>query len=417
MKNESQNVLLDVFGLENKGDWLMFDAMLEQVRKRRPLARIGVPENVFAKNEGFYLEHQVVPVVRSAGKRDRLRMVTNKAIAILLRRNRPMCTSEIDLVLFAPGFRFSDQFGTIPESFVKQEYEWFSSFTKPGRKIFFMPQAFGPLESEAIKHRLRRLLTLASRVFPRDKSSYDYLLPLASNPNTISTAPDFTCLFRSTPIELPYSNNDYVVVVPNHQMLVRTKGNTTGNYCEFMFRLVRMLRSRGEHVVLLNHEQEGDSGQIEMLNAAIDNSAFVVENVSGGACKSVIKGAKLVVTSRFHALVSALAEGTSVLSTSWSHKYRELVAEMDSPDSCLNLESVDDALHVVDNALAHPEKFTSSPSVRAELERKVTTMWDEILPPISPSKAMSPRRSVRPVFYIRPRRWNLLMKLVCLDFR
>lgn len=417
MKNESPNVLLDVFGLENKGDWLMFEAMLEQVRKRRSQARIGVPENVFAKNEGFYLGNQVVPVVRPAGKRDRLRLATNKAIASLLRCNRPMSASEIDLVLFAPGFRFSDQFGTIPESFVEREFEWFSSFTKPGRKIYFMPQAFGPLESDAIKRRLRRLLTLASRVFPRDETSYAYLLPLAPHPDIISIAPDFTCLFHGEPFDLPYSNKDYVVVVPNHQMLVRTKGNTTGNYCEFMFRLVRMLRSRGEHVVLLNHEQEGDSGQIEMLNAAMDNSACVVENVPGGACKSVIKGAKLVVVSRFHALVSALAEGTPALCTSWSHKYRELVAEMDSPDSCLNLESVDDALHVVDNALAHPEKFTSSPSVRTELERRVTTMWDDILPPISPTKAMNHGRSVRPLFYIRPRRWNLLMKLISLNFR
>ena len=418
MKTEPMNVLLGITSLDNRGDWLMFEAMLEQVRIRCPMAKVGVPEPVYNLNPNVYAPKGVVPlVINSMGKSERGRKILTKFGAFILRRRRPLFSEEIDLVLFSPGFRFSDQFEVPLERDITSERTWFESFSKPGHRFFFMPQAFGPFSSEVSKNRLRRLFALATHIYAREKTSYESILPLVPDPNVASVSPDFTCMYKGEEYPLPFDKGAYVVVIPNRQMIVRTSDGITGNYCEFMLRLVRQLKVQGENIVLLNHEGVSDIGLIEFLNASINNTGHVVCGVSAGACKSVIAGAKLVVTSRFHGLVSALAEGAPALCTSWSHKYQELVVEMDCPHSCINLRSVDEALCIVEDALQTPEKYTSSVEARAVLKRKVLSMWDEILPMnVTEVSCGSRDWEMRQIFYISPHRWEGLKWLAKLPF-
>ena len=405
------NVLLDIISLVNRGDWLMFEAMLEQIRARRPEANVGVPEQTYNLNPYFYAQKVVVPVINPVGKSEWLRKCIIKTGAFLLHRRRPLYSNEIDLVLFSPGFRFSDQFGMPPNEFIDYEQKWFGSFSKRGHRFYFMPQAFGPFASEANMSRIRRLLSFATHIYPRERTSYENILPLAPIPDKVSISPDFTCLYKGEPYELPFAKGNYVVVVPNRQMLVRASEGIAGKYCEFMFRLVRWLKEHGENIVLLNHEGANDIGLIEVLNAAIDNTAHTVCGVSGGACKSVIAEAKLVVTSRFHGLISALAEGSPALCTSWSHKYQELVDEMGCRHSCLDLKSVEKAMETVEDALHCPGRYSSSAAKRAELERKVLSMWDEILPIKCDATNKVGAYKRRKMFYIAPARWNALIWL------
>lgn len=412
------NVLLDIHSLENRGDWLMFEAMLEQVRLRRPTARIGVPERVYNLNPGVYAPKGVVPVINPIGKGEWLRKTMTKLGAFLLRRRRPLFSDEVDIVLFSPGFRFSDQFGVPSDGLIASELRWFESFRKRGCKFYFMPQAFGPFASEVNKARVRSLLTLAKHIYPRERTSYENILTLAPDPGAVSISPDFTCLYKGEDYQLPFGKGDYAVIIPNLQMLVRAPDGIAGKYCDFMFRLVRMLRVRGKNIVLLNHEGANDIGLIKVLNASIDNAGLAVCGVSGGACKNVIAGAKLVVTSRFHGLVSALSEGVPAICTSWSHKYQELVREMDCPQSCVSLESVDDALRVVEDALAMPDKYTSSAPARAALERKVLAMWNEIIPVEDDVKPCGKcYHKTRKMFYIAPCRWDGILWPARLPFK
>ncbi len=412
------NVLIDIASIVNRGDWLMFEAMLEQVRARRPSAKVGVPDRVYAMSPGVYEHRGVVPVIVGSAKCDRLLKILTKMCAFLLRCDRPLFSEEIDIVLFSPGFRFSDQCDVPSKSFVEREYRYFQSFRKKGRKVYFMPQAFGPFGSELNKERVKKLLTLADHIYARENTSFASILPLAPARTVVSIVPDFTWLYKGEEYLLPFNKHEYVVVVPNRQMLVRTSDNVAESYCDFMIRLLRRLLSRGENVVLLNHEgaREGidDITLIDVLNAFVGNAAYVVRNVSGGACKSVIARSKLVVTSRFHGLVSALAEGVPAFCTSWSHKYQELVAEMECPNSCLDLHSVDDALNRIEDALSSPDKYTSSDSARQRLEQKVVAMWDEILPNTHEDIRIEQQSLIRSksLFYIPPHYWDSAMRIL-----
>lgn len=371
------NICIDIFSLDNRGDWLMFESILQEVRRRFPLSRISVPQQTYEKNSAFYRDKGVVSTV-DLGKcsfRQRIR-IWRKTHP--LKRKSPMPENDVELLLFSPGFRYSDQFGLAYVDWVAEDVSRFAKFKRTGCKVVLMPQAFGPFENPTLRKTIGDILELADKVYAREQVSASYLEKCFGHRDNVSVVPDFTCLYKGEPTKLEFAKKDYVVVVPNRQMLARTKSGIASKYCDFMIATLRKLVSRGENIVLLNHEGVLDDGLISVLNGAIDNKAKIVRDVSGGVCKSVIAGSKLTLTSRFHGLVSALTTSVPALCTSWSHKYQELSAELGRPEACLDLNDVDGSLARVEDALANPAKYIADAVKLQEYKGQVIRMWAEI---------------------------------------
>ena len=162
------------------------------------------------------------------------------------------------------------------------------------------------------------------------------------------------------------------------RMIDRSDESTAARYREFSVKLLKALLARGESLILLNHEGSGDTALLNEFNAATEGSCKIVDNVSAGTCKSIISGAKLVVTSRFHGFVSALSEGVPTFCTSWSHKYRELAEEFGCPGSCLSLDDVDAAVETAMDGLDHPDVCRASAKAIATVRKRVQDMWDKV---------------------------------------
>ena len=345
------NVLIDVASLDNRGDWLMFESVLEQVRGRLPRAVVYVSQGAYLKTPKYFADRKILPLIDPA---------------------------SIDLMLFAPGFRFSDQFGVPSEEIARKQARYYGEFNKPGRKMVFLPQAFGPFESKISALRVKLSTAPADLVFAREKTSHDYLASKIDRLERLSIAPDFTCLYHPEECKTPYPRGSYVVVVPNMRMIDRSDESTAARYREFSVKLLKALLARGESIVLLNHEGPGDTVLLTEFNAATGGSCKIVDNVSAGTCKSIISGAKLVVTSRFHGFVSALSEGVPTFCTSWSHKYKELAEEFGCPGSCLSLSDVDAAVGTAMDGLVHPDACRASAKAIATVRKRVQDMWDKV---------------------------------------
>ena len=386
MRNDKHMVCIDVFSLDNRGDWLMLSSVLEQVRTRLPGALVCVPRHVFDRDRIVYKSLGILPLASRGNRKDSRQRPVERMRALLGLRRRRIYPEEIDLVLLAAGFRFSDQFGPVPEKSIEHEIGFYRSFSKKGRRLILLPQAFGPFETDCHARRIRAICEMADLVYAREKTSYDHVVRALGGSEKVCVAPDFTCLYKGDPCGLPFERDGYVVLVPNRQMITKTK--LAANYCDFMIGVARMLASLGERIVFLNHESVPDDGLIDVFNASIDNAGAVVRNVSGGECKTVLAGAKLVVTSRFHALVSALTEGVPALCTSWSHKYRELVAELGCPESCIDISDVASAISKVKSALKSPAPYASPEGARSSLRDKVVRMWDEVFGPFTQKEGL-----------------------------
>lgn len=239
-------------------------------------------------------------------------------------------------------------------------------------------QTFGPFESEASILMVKLSTAPADLIFAREKTSYYHLAGRIDRTERLSIAPDFTCLYHPEECPTPYPRGSYVVVIPNMRMIDRSDADTAERYREFSLKLLKRLIEKGENVVLLNHEGPGDSVLLKEFNTAIGEKCKIVDNVSGGVCKSVISGAKLVVTARYHGFVSALSEGVPAFCTSWSHKYKELADEFGCGVCCLSLNDVDVALATVMEGLSNPKSYRASADAISKVSKRVQDMWDKV---------------------------------------
>ena len=172
------------------------------------------------------------------------------------------------------------------------------------------------------------------------------------------------------------------------RMVDRTAPEVSKGYMSFCTSLVRAVLDHGESVVLVNHEGRDDETLCHEINARFGNSLTILSGLSGAECKAALARAKLVVSSRFHGVVSGLVEGVPTLCTSWSHKYGELLKEHGRPGSALDVRDPAKAVATVIDALERPADYVSAPGCIEAVRRRTQEMWDEIFS-ILPSAAFA----------------------------
>jgi len=190
-------VLIDIAGFVNRGDQLMFSAIAQAVHAHLPDAELVVPHKLLDRPELRRLSD--LPFRALADSRKLGRRVTNGlkwTLSHLGLCAAPVRPSQIDLVLHAPGFRYSDAFPLRRKDSLKKEVAYFRAFSKLGRKVVFLPQAFGPFETDGARRRMEALYPFADTLYARDTTSLAYLKELFPNAANVSLAPDFTCACR-----------------------------------------------------------------------------------------------------------------------------------------------------------------------------------------------------------------------------
>jgi len=167
--------------------------------------------------------------------------------------------------------------------------------------------------------------------------------------------------------------------VPNHHMVGgrNTDPAWREGYVAFLSELAVTLRGRWR-VVLLNHEGAADGALCAEVSRRVQGLQVIAES-DPRATKGVLSAAGVVVSSRYHACVSALSQGVPCLGTAWSHKYRALYEEFAVPED-LQLECDSSA------AAARVLRMMDERSVReaellrrtAVLQARVDAMWQRV---------------------------------------
>lgn len=143
-----------------------------------------------------------------------------------------------------------------------------------------------------------------------------------------------------------YSKGTVVGVSPS--VVVRNKVETAkpGSYLPLMRDLIAHIRKAGHSVVIIPHSvrtgqtktQNNDLPLCEELFASFADTngvGLVSEELSSQKLRALIANCHILVTSRFHAMVSALAVATPPLVIGWSHKYEEVLELFELRDLAL----------------------------------------------------------------------------------
>lgn len=366
-------------GFTNKGATMMLIATTREIRRRLPGSRIVVAANYsvpFEPRARLGLWHRAEQ--KHAGL-DFGRLV--EFVPGKLRERYGFVTErEIDVVLDAAGFAYSDQWG-LPAS--RDLAERSAAWKAAGKQLILLPQAFGPFEKPEIRAAIRKAADNAALIFAREKQSYEYLVDAVGARETIRLAPDFTNMLE--PVrggEATVAEEGAVAIVPNARMLDKAAGEESGRYEDFLVAAVDILRSNGLKPFFLIHETLEDLAIARKINAALAQPLRVVEADDPLVAKGLIAQCAAMVGSRFHALVSALSQAVPVIGTGWSHKYQELFRDYDYPEGLvaadLDRPAIETALAPL---LSEEARARNSRRLRAASDRlksEVSTMWDDV---------------------------------------
>ncbi|MAU71117.1 MAG: hypothetical protein CML04_03390 [Pseudozobellia sp.] len=362
----------------NKGAELMLCAILERIEHQYPKSTV-----YYNANE---IEKEVPVLPYQVNLKKRLPLHYGRIPSGILRRlNLPYtyftskyAAKNIDLVLDGAGFQFSDQWKYTDERLNTLD-AYYSKLKANKSKIVFLPQALGPFETENGKRAVQIINKYADVIIAREKISYEYVLNAGANEKKVWLYPDFTALVNGVVPNYYQDLDRQVCIIPNKKMVTHA-GNNSEKYIVFLEDIVRYLKNIGERVFLLNHEGPGDLELCKRLNLLFNNELTVVNGLRAKEVKGVIGISKMVISSRFHGVASALTQGVPCLATSWNHKYKMLFKDFDQFDNVLSFDNDRESeLKRISEVLTNIAPISDVLEKKKQEVKKLNfEMWDKI---------------------------------------
>lgn len=305
-------------GFVNKGAELMLYAVLKELRERYPSAGFAMQPNygkapfwkraelgLYQKAPGWHRS----PLLNLSGLLDREKLRALYGIVF---------DKQIDVVIDAAGFSYSDQWGSASSRELASSCK---KWKKRGTKVLLLPQAFGPFKSTEIRNSIKEVVENANLIFARDSVSYNYLTEVVGERSNVKMAPDFTNLISGImPADFDPDKNQ-ICIVPNCRMIDKSAKGDGSVYIPFLIRCIKHLMNHGAKPFLLVHEGDADAKLAFEISAAFLGGVPIVMETHPLKIKGILGACKATIGSRFHGLVSALSQGVPSLATGWSHKY------------------------------------------------------------------------------------------------
>ncbi len=245
-----------------------------------------------------------------------------------------------DLVLDISGYSLTSQFGFLVSLLYLIKI---AIFKKNNCKVVLLPQSFGPFKYKYFFHDfilfflMKYYLKYPEQIFVREQQGYNDLKKFTVN-NLVKTIdivlqtqkPNREIIMRecnSTKINI-LKDKRCAAIIPNTRIAQWNQLNNTGSiYCT----MIDYLINKGFYVYILRHSYE-DTDICEEIYARykhIFTVALLGEDYDCITLSEIISEMKLVVVSRYHALVHAYKSDIPAFVIGWAQKYNELMRMFD----------------------------------------------------------------------------------------
>ena len=365
-------------GFVNKGAELMLLAILQKIKERYPDATLVMAPTSMAGSQPFYKLTRLGFYPKSWLWRYGLQW--GDLAGFLPKKLREMygliLDKDIDVVIDAAGFAYSDQWGLDNcKELARSSRRWKNKSTK----VILLPQALGPFEKHEIQKWVKIWAENADLIFAREMDSYVHLTNLVGVQPKIKLYPDFTNLIKGTLPDGYDPSNKRVALVPNYRMIDKTAKNESEGYLPFMINCAKYLVAQGAKPFVLVHEGVNDKALAEQISEAVGGIPIVRET-NALHIKGILGTCDATIGSRFHGLVSALSQGVPSLATGWSHKYVRLFEDYDFKEGIISVLDTEEELHMkidlvlkTNTALSLKQKLNEKSN---ELKNISNKMWD-----------------------------------------
>ncbi|QTC40488.1 polysaccharide pyruvyl transferase family protein [Bacillus sp. V3] len=296
----------------------------------------------------------------------------------LLGRYGVLKEKDIDIIIDCSGFAYSDQWGS--KAALKMEKSC-KRWVKQGKKIILLPQAFGPYNNEVTKNAMKNIFDLADLVFVRDEISLKHVESLVGNKSNIHRYPDFTNIVIKNYQNVNYQElKNRPCIVTNYRMIDKGKSSTA--YIEFLKVSIEYLIENGHNPFFLIHDTGKDKEIVDKLNQQLSKELQIVEEYDALKIKEILGLPNLLISSRFHGLVSSLSQGVPCIASGWSHKYDELFKDYGCEEMVVKLdESKEEIIKKLDKLIneTNYQELKNRIIKNAATQKNLTyEMWERV---------------------------------------
>lgn len=218
-------------------------------------------------------------------------------------------------------------------------------YTAENRPFYVMGANFGPYHTEAYREKIAGIYAKMKDVCFRDQYSYD----LFRDVQTVRWAPDI--LFSYPMPQVTVKEKQIFVSVINCAARDESHGLTAydKNYVQNMANLLTKYRQEGNRLVLSSFcACEGDEEGIRKILMAMDaeNTADIqilnYDGTNAEALTTAIAQSKLVIATRFHGTILALAAGRPVLPVIYSDKTLHVLEDLGFEGPMIDIRSCEE---------------------------------------------------------------------------
>ncbi len=379
---DRKNIRIEGVGFHNLGAALMLFSILSQIGKRGHRPVVGGPKFRHFEDYRFNISNVYKEFI---WKKYRLFDLASLVSSNRLYDLGLVKRKDISLVLNASGFSLGDQWvGSYSLQSNKKYVDVLKSYKKNGAKIVYLPQACGPFESDLARDRISRSSKYIDLFYARDEFSYN-CIKCFFPPSKVKLCNDFTIPFlldenRNNKSCDPIKKKK-VVIVPNEKMKTHQSDFLYNKYISFLCEFIKKYRNDWNIEFLIHGGPEDKVIADEINNNLTGTELSCIENLSCIDAKKKLKDAFFVISSRYHALVSALSWGVPCVSLGWSHKYFYLMKDFGIEDLFLDLEkqSFADLEKLFKNVVNSRIDFAKQICLkRDDLVLRIDAMWKKV---------------------------------------
>ncbi len=348
-------------GFPNKGAELLLCAALEQI-KARGMTTCMEPYSPFK----YKINYPILTKTSIYKWGINLLFPLNWLPSYITDRLGFVKPNKIDLIIDASGFAYGDDWErSLAKSRILSE-------RTPAKKIL-VPQSLGPFTKKDSILVAKELAKKAEKIYSREKIGIENFEKVTGR--KIKYCPDITFNLHVDKSDIEKQD---VLIIPNFQVLKR-EGDT---YNKNLIFIVNFFIKKNRDIKLLNHEGVKDQQICEDIKRKIFSSTEVdleiLNPINGLEAKKIIAGSKLLITSRYHGLISALSQQIPVACYGWSFKYNDALSRFNLPK--FNLSEVSEKMLEEISSDTYQSLF-SSVEYKNELglvQSEVTQMWEHV---------------------------------------
>lgn len=377
--NETRIVISGVEGV-NKGAELMLYAILREIEVRFPDAIVYLPISQFPfglKKIQTSLQLRQSPnrFVRFLGKYH----ITG-LIARLGWRSKYLYNlypiKGAKYYIDASGLFFSDQMIS-SEIIAKDLNVLLNGYHNQGTKVIYLPQAFGPFYQLPSRNAVEVALKYSDLVCVRDDKSQEYLMSLGNIHRNIKKYYDFTGILQGTiPVVYQYLSGRVCLIL--NTQIIRKGIMGEEEYLDLFKRIIEVVYDNGHKAFILDHANDLELSK--KCCSKVMSEIPIISGLDALDVKGIISQSYLCISSRFHGVVSAFSSCVPCLTTSWNHKYQELLNLYEMEDALLSASHMD-SIYKVSQYLSKDINQNVREKLRLKKEvinHNIEEMWQHV---------------------------------------